>query len=591
MSPDQIFVLALVLVVFVLFFKEIFPPEVTALGASAALLATGIISTDEFLKVFSSAAPITIAMMFILSAALERTGVIAGLGDWLRLRARGSYMRAMILMMGTGIVTSAFMNNTPVVVLLTPVMIAVAGSVGAAPSRFLIPLSFAAIFGGTLTVIGTSTNVLMSTVATEAGQPAIGMFEMTGPGLIFAACGAFYMIFAGRYLLPDRVSLAAAVGRETRRQFMARVLVPAGSKYIGKTVDQMRSGIGVSRVIDVIRAEVSLRHELAQTILQPGDRVVVKADEGDFLKLGSDGQIRFRDLSGAGIEAVTAETSQRMEASVGPESPFVGQRLRDLRLRRKYGVYVVAVHSGGQNAGHGAEDIVLNFGDTLLLEGPAEGMNRLLADGGIVNLSAPQAVELRRGRAWIAVLSILSVVVLAAFDVMPIAGLAVIAAVAVMMTRCVDPDEAFGSIDWRILFLIFGMLGLSKGLENTGVITMAVEWSEAHMAGSGPIVLLAFVYILTSILTEFLSNNAVAVLVGPLAINVAVHLGYDPRAFIMAVMFAASASFATPIGYQTNTFVYGAGGYKFRDFVVVGVPLNILFAVLAIVFLPMFFPF
>ncbi|ETX26576.1 SLC13 family permease [Roseivivax isoporae] len=233
----------------------------------------------------------------------------------------------------------------------------------------------------------------------------------------------------------------------------------------------------------------------------------------------------------------------------------------------------------------------MQFADTLLLEGTPEGLQRLMEDGGIINLSEPSERATRRSKASVAIVTIFGVMGLAALDVMPIAGLAVIDAVIVMMARCVDPEEAFDAIDWRILFMIFGMLGLSMGMDETGTARVIVETVVGAVGGIGPIAILAAVYVLTSALTEMGLNNAVAVLIGPIIIALVIELGYDPRPFIMAVMFAASASFATPIGYQTNTFVYGAGGYKFSDLLKVGLPLNIIFAALAVLIIPIFFPF
>ena len=591
MSLDQIFVLALVGVVFLSFFKEIYPPEVTALAASAALLATGIIETRDFLTVFSSSAPITIAMMFIISAALERTGVLTIIGDVLKRQARGSFLRAMLLMMVGTMGASAFMNNTPVVILLTPIMISVAASVGVAPSRLLIPLSFSAIFGGTLTLVGTSTNILMSGVAQETGQPPITMFEMTLPGLIFATVGMVYMIFAGRFLLPDRASLSGLLGQESKRRFLARLLIPNGSNYVGKNLTELPFNTSETRILDVVRGEVSMRRTMKDLVLEVGDRLVLKTGTGEILGLKEDGQIAFRDRDDHDVEPVTADQTITMEASIGPNSHLRGRPIKDLKLRRKYGVYLMAVHRQEQNISQDLQDLRLQFADTLLLEGPPEGLQRMMEDGGIVNLSTPTERPQRRTKAPIAIATIFGVMGLAALNVMPIAGLAVIGAVVVMMTRCVDPEEAFDAIDWRILFLIFGMLGLSMGMEETGTARLIVETVVGAVGGIGPIAILAAVYVLTSALTEMVSNNAVAVVIGPIVIALAIELGYDPRPFIMAVMFAASASFATPIGYQTNTFVYSAGGYKFVDFIKVGLPLNIIFAVVAVLIIPIFFPF
>jgi di/tricarboxylate transporter len=283
---------------------------------------------------------------------------------------------------------------------------------------------------------------------------------------------------------------------------------------------------------------------LASLVLEPGDRIVVKTDAGEILGMKANGAIAFRDMDESGLEPVTADRTVTMEASVGPNSPLAGRQVLDLRLRRKYGVYLMAVHREEQDISENLQDLRLQFADTLLLEGPPEGLRRMIDDGGIINLTEPLDRPLRREKAPIAIAAILGVMALAAIGAMPIAGLAVIGAVVVMVTRCVDPEEAFDAIDWRILFLIFGMLGLSMGMERTGAGRVLVEGVVGLVGDIGPLAVLAAVYILTSVLTEMISNNAVAVLVGPIAIALAQQLGFDPRPFVIAVMFAASASFA-----------------------------------------------
>ena len=372
---------------------------------------------------------------------------------------------------------------------------------------------------------------------------------------------------------------------------MARLLIPAGSTYIGQTLADLPFNKRNARVLDVVRGEVSLRRKLDDVVLEAGDRVVIKTDTGEILGLKEDGEIEFRDMADSGFAPVTADRTITMEASIGPNSHLRGRPIKALKLRRRYGVYLMAVHRQERNISDEVQDLRLQFADTLLLEGPPEGIQRMIEDGGIVNLTEPSEQPVRRGKAPIAIGTVLAVVALAALNVMPIAGLAVVGAVVVMLTRCVDPEEAFDAIDWRILFLIFGMLGLSMGMSATGTAELMVQQIVGLVGGFGPLAILAAVYVLTNALTEMVSNNAVAVLVGPIVIALALQLGYDPRPFIIGVMFAASASFATPIGYQTNTFVYSAGGYKFTDFLRVGLPLNLLYAAMAVGVIPLFFPF
>jgi di/tricarboxylate transporter len=584
-------VLLLVVVVFFGFVRERLPPDVVALSAVAVLVALGILSTADVLSVFSNSAPITVAAMFVLSAALERTGVIDGMGRLVSRAAKWSPSLALLTLMGTAMVLSAFINNTPVVVILTPVVISLAQALGQSASKLLIPLSFASIFGGTTTLIGTSTNILADGVAQRYGLAPFGMFEITAAGLIMGSVGIAYLLLAARWLLPDRDILANLLPSTKDRHFLADVLVPLGSPLVGKKLKD--AGLTENQgfwVIDVIRNDVSQRWKLNELELRAGDRIVIRSKAGDMLGLREAGDVAFEAETGHAFEPIGASETVLMEGIVGPHSRLIGRRLAELNFRRLYDAYILAVHRQGENLSQKFDEIRLQMGDTLLLEGPPQSMRRLFDYRELMNLVQPSEKPVRRAKARIAIAAVLLVMVLAAFDVLPIAALALMAATAVVALGCLEAEEAYGSIRWNILMLIFGMLALGIAMEKTGAAQLIVEDFAAVVGGLGPIAVLAAVYIITSILTEVMSNNAAAILLTPIAIGLAHQLGVDPRPFVVAVMFAASASFATPIGYQTNTFVYSAGGYRFTDFLKIGLPLNLLFATIAILIIPMFWP-
>jgi di/tricarboxylate transporter len=585
-------VMALIVAVMVGFIQERVSPDLVGLSCVAVLLALGILSVDEVLAVFSNPAPITVACMFILSAALERTGAIHSMGQAICQIGWRSPSLILVPLMAVTMLMSAFVNNTPVVVIMTPVMIMVARSIEAPASRFLIPLSYASIFGGTCTMIGTSTNIVTDGVAQASGLAPFGMFEITAPGLILGVVGMTYVIVFGHWLLPARKSMAATMGAMPERQFLAKVLVPEGSPLIGKSLAE--AGLVKKRgyrVMEVIRDDVSLDPEHGGPLLAAGDRLVIRTQAADVLGLRDGPGLIFENGGEApALQAIKSQKAKIMEGIIGPNSPFVGHRVADLNLRRLYGVYILALHRQDAILTGNFDHVRLAFGDTLLLEGPPEGLERMFAQSVLVNLSEPTERPYRRRHAPIAVIAILSVMVLAALEVAPIVALALIAAVAVVGFGCLGPDEAYGAINWRILMLIFSMLALGRAMETTGTAAVIVREISALIAGFGPVVVLSTLYLITSVMTEVLSNNATAILLTPIAIGLAQQLGVDPRPFVVAVMFAASASFATPIGYQTNTFVYGAGGYRFTDFVRIGVPLNILMWITATLVIPLFWP-
>jgi di/tricarboxylate transporter len=581
--------LAILICAVALFVSEKYSIDLVAFMVAGALLLFGLVTPQEGISGFSNQATVTVAAMFVLSSGLQKTGAVAAVGRML-VRLGKNHFLVLVLIMGTVGTISAFINNTAAVAVFLPLVLAVAAKRQISASRLLIPLSYASQFGGVCTLVGTSTNLLVSAISEQAGYGAFSMFEFSRLGLIMFVAGFLYFLLFGRWLLPERQAQELTAAFELG-EYITELRVMADSPLIGKTV--MESNLGTEHDVTILKLLDEDRKIWApyRQRLREGGILLVRGKIQELMALKESAKLELHAEFKLRDESLQDEEMLLVQALIAPQSQLVGRTLKNIFFRHRYNALVLAIHRRGALLRDRLNAVRLELGDALLIMAPKRDIEALRADSDFIILGEVQEPSLHRRKIPVALAIVAGVVGVAAMGIMPILVAAILGCVAMVLSRCISLEEAYKAVDWKVIFLLAGILPLGIAMEKTG----AANWLASHAlglaGGLGPVAVLAAIYLLTATLTEMMSNNATAVLLAPVAIATATQLGIDPKPLLMAVTFAASTSFATPIGYQTNAMVYNVGGYKYTDFLKVGVPLNLIFWMLATLFIPLFWPF
>ena len=588
MTVDGLLVTAILVGIVVLFISEKYPLDIVAMLGLGVLLALGLVTLEDGFSGFSNPATLTVAAMFVLSAGLQKTGATAVVGRMM-VRFSRTHYAALVVIMVAVTVMSAFVNNTAAVAVFIPLVTILATRRKIAASKLLIPLSYASQFGGVCTLIGTSTNLLVSSISAEAGYGEFSMFEFSRMGLILFAAGVAYFLIFGRWLLPDRQAREVATTYHLG-EYVTELRIRDKSPLVGKSVLESRLGEDHDiRVLGVLNAGDEGWAPLRR-VLQPDDVLLVHGSLPDLMRLRGtmglriDADFKLRD------ETLQSEDLRLVEALVASGSDLIGHTLKEVDFRNRYKALVLAMQRRGETINDRLGSVRLGLGDALLIQARGTQIRELRRDADFIVLGEVPGGTLRH-KAPLAIGILLAVVGLAAFNVVPIPVTAVLGCVALVMTRILEPEDIYRSINWQVIFLLAGVLPLGIAMHTSGAAGFLASQVVSLVGDMGPVAVLAAIYLLAAIMTETMSNAAAAVLLAPIAISTAGHLGVDPKPLLMAITFAASTGFSTPVGYQTNTMIYNPGGYRYADFLRAGMPLNILFCILSTIFIPRLWAF
>lgn len=579
--------LAVLGVALICFVAEWVPADITAIIVAVVLMALGLVTPEEGISGFGNSATVTVMAMFILSAGITKTGVIQIIRDFL-IRWGGKNPSQQILVMGAvvGPIT-AFINNTAVVAIFLPIIEDWCKKQKISPSKMMIPLSYATVLGGMITVIGTSTNVLASGISKQLGYGEFGLFQFTALGIVTFLVGLAYLAIAAPRLLPARRQPESTLIEEeyNLKDYVTELIIAPRSELIGHTLrsSALQRKFDVD-VLELVRDGSHFPQPLADKVLMAGDILIVRGTREDLLRVREESGLDILADVKFGRDSLESELSSGeekiAEVLILSNSRLNGSTLKELRFRQRYNATVLAIRRGEEVLRARLGKIPLRFGDLLLVQGPKESFLGLQTSRELLVLEQRDVETLRPDKAWIAVAIILGVIIISAFNWLSILVASLIGVVLMVLTGCLKPGELYGAVRWDIIFLLAGLIPLGIAMENSGTTQWIANQFLAMGGQFSGFWILLFFYLATNLLTEILSNNASVVLMLPIAVEVAKSLSLNPLAFMFAVTFAASNSYMTPIGYQTNTMVYGPGGYKFLDFTRIGAPLNIILSVL-----------